>query len=144
MQKEIRHLVMLNKTPDEVWAFLTTPELIELWLMKNDFKPEVGHEFQFVARPIPQMDFDGIINCKVLEVVPNKKLVYTWKGGPGNGVINLDSVVTWTLEPKDGGTALQIVHTGFNTDLNPMMYMAMNDGWLKNMNKIDTLETQKK
>jgi uncharacterized protein YndB with AHSA1/START domain len=31
--------------PEKIWRALTHPHLIEEWLMKNDFKPEVGHHF---------------------------------------------------------------------------------------------------
>src|SRR6266446_6701476 len=31
--------------PEKVWRALTQPHLIEEWLMKNDFKPVVGHSF---------------------------------------------------------------------------------------------------
>jgi uncharacterized protein YndB with AHSA1/START domain len=31
--------------PEKIWRALTQPHLIEEWLMKNDFKPLVGHSF---------------------------------------------------------------------------------------------------
>jgi len=31
--------------PEKIWRALTQPHLIEEWLMKNDFKPVVGHSF---------------------------------------------------------------------------------------------------
>ena len=31
--------------PEKLWRALTQPHLIEEWLMKNDFKPDVGHRF---------------------------------------------------------------------------------------------------
>jgi uncharacterized protein YndB with AHSA1/START domain len=35
--------------PDKVWRGLTEPQLIEKWLMKNDFKPVVDHAFTLRA-----------------------------------------------------------------------------------------------
>src|SRR6185437_9682252 len=131
--------LFFNQSQEDVWDYLTKPELIELWLMKNDFQPIVGHQFNFWTKPLPQMDFDGTAYCTVLEVVPFKKLSYSWKGGPGQGKITLDSVVEWTLVPKDNGMELQLVHTGFKEIANMMIYPAMNDGWLKNMKKIGEL-----
>ena len=32
--------------PEKLWRALTQPHLIEEWLMKNDFKPVVGHSFK--------------------------------------------------------------------------------------------------
>jgi uncharacterized protein YndB with AHSA1/START domain len=33
--------------PEKIWRALTQPHLIEEWLMKNDFKPVVGHRSIF-------------------------------------------------------------------------------------------------
>ena len=82
MPNSINHKLFFPNPPAAVWEYLTNSELMELWLMKNDFKPIVGHEFQFKTNPMPGFDFDGNIYCKVLEIVPNKKLIYSWKGGP--------------------------------------------------------------
>ena len=139
MEKTINHKIFVPHAPEEVWEYLTKPELIELWLMKNDFQPTVGHQFRFTSRPLPAFDFDGNIYCTVMEVTPFTKLSYSWKGGPGDGRITLDSVVEWTLRPKDNGTELEIVHNGFKILENMMMFTAMNEGWLKNMNKIEGL-----
>ena len=140
----INHTWFFSHTPEEVWEYLTKPELIELWLMKNDFEPTVGHQFRFLTRPLPQFDFDGIAYCTVMEIAPCTKLTYSWKGGPGDGRITLDSMVVWTLLPKDGGTELQLVHTGFKEMENMYIYPAMNEGWLKNMKKIGDLINERK
>lgn len=135
MTKQIEHNWFFKHSPDKVWEYLTQSELIEQWLMKNDFLPIVGHDFQFRTPAMPKFNFDGIVYCKVLEIVPLKKLSYSWKGGPGNGRIELDSIVEWTLSPKENGTALQLKHSGF-TEADFTMYSIMNDGWFKNVNKI--------
>ena len=57
--------------PEKVWRGLTQPQLIEKWLMKNDFKPVVDHAFTLRA------DW-GAVDCKVLAVEPKKTLSYTW------------------------------------------------------------------
>ena len=36
--------------PEKIWRALTQPHLIEEWLMKNDFKPALGHRCQMIAR----------------------------------------------------------------------------------------------
>ena len=135
----IAHKWFFNQTPEQVWEYLVNPDLIEKWLMKNDFQPVQGHQFRFTARPMPQMNFDGIIYCTVMEVERPNKLVYTWKGGPGDGTINLDSIVTWTLSPKEGGTELELLHDGFKHMDTMMIIQAMNEGWQKNVNKIKAL-----
>jgi uncharacterized protein YndB with AHSA1/START domain len=37
--------------PEKIWRALTQSPLIEEWLMKNDFRPVVGHKFNFRADP---------------------------------------------------------------------------------------------
>ncbi len=138
MQTEIKHTWFYNQPPEEVWKYLTKAELIAQWLMGNDFEPVMGHDFKFCTKPIPSLGLDGIFYCKVLEIVPFKKLTYSWKGGPGNGAITLDTVVIWTLEPKDNGTELQLVHSGYNEE-NISIFSSMDNGWLKNIQKIDEL-----
>jgi len=134
MQQTITHKVFYNHPPADVWEYLTKPELIEQWLMKSDLKPVVGHRFQFTTRPLPQFNFDGVMNCRITEVVPNERLAYTWQGGM-NGVITLDSLVVWTLTEKDGGTELLLEHSGFS-EASQMALGPMNEGWLRNMKKI--------
>ena len=139
MIKNIAHNWFMNQPPEQVWEYLTDTDLITQWLMKNDFEPVVGHQFRFYAQPLPQMDFDGNIYCTVLEITPFSRLSYSWKGGPGNGVITLDSIVLWTLIPKDGGTELRLEHSGFKETDNMMMYAAMDAGWSKIVQKIGSV-----
>ena len=136
MSKKIQHQLFFPHQPEAVWEYLTKAELMELWLMKNDFKPIIGHEFTFRVNPMPSLDFDGIVYCKVLEIIPFKKLSYSWKLGPGDGTINVDSVVRWELQPKDKGTELILEHGDFVILKNMGMFDAMNVGWLQNMHKI--------
>src|SRR5947208_14020412 len=56
--------------PEKVWRALTQPHLIEEWLMKNDFKPAMGHRCNFRADYLP----NGALDCEVLAVQPNKTL----------------------------------------------------------------------
>ena len=129
MQRDIKQTWFFEQSAEMVWKFLTDPDLLSQWLMKNDFKPEVGHKFMFTSKPLVNFGFDGNVYCQVLEVVPAKKLSYSWKGGPGKGKITLDSVVTWTLVPKNNGTELQLEHAGFKGMKNFMAYIAMGKGW---------------
>jgi uncharacterized protein YndB with AHSA1/START domain len=136
MANRINHQFFYPHPPEVVWAYLTKADLMEQWLMKNDFLPVVGHDFQFRTNPLPKFDFDGIVYCKVLEIVPFKKLSYSWKGGPREGKITLDTLVVWELRSKDNGTELILDHTGFREMENLAIYSPMNEGWLKNMQKI--------
>lgn len=140
MTKTIKHTIFYSHKPEAVWEYLTKPELIAQWVMPNDFKPVVGHEFQFKTKPMAQFNFDGIFHCKVLELVPNKKLVYTWNGGPAPGKQTLESKVVWVLNAKDNGTELSLEHSGSATDEVMLpIFSAMDSGWLGNIKKIGEL-----
>jgi uncharacterized protein YndB with AHSA1/START domain len=138
MTKTIKHKFFFSHPPETVWEYLTKAELLEQWLMKNDFKPIVGHDFQFRTNPIPSLDFDGICYCKVLEIIPLKKLSYSWKGGSGKE-ITLDTLVVWQLESNEKGTVLLLEHSGFGKAENLNFYSGMTDGWTKNVQKIMNL-----
>src|ERR1041385_7321681 len=89
------------QTPDRVWRALTDSRLVEKWLMPNDFKPVVGHRFNFRSQPVP--GWDGTVDCEVLTVEPERRLEYSWRGGSrevqGYGHF-LDTRVSWTLTPS--------------------------------------------
>jgi uncharacterized protein YndB with AHSA1/START domain len=92
---------------ERVWEALTSSEALAAWLMPNDFKPVVGHRFTFRTRPAP--GFDGIVRCKVLELDPPRRMVWSWAGG------SIDTTVTFTLEETaDGRTRLRMHQVGFH------------------------------
>jgi uncharacterized protein YndB with AHSA1/START domain len=137
MQTTINNEWVYEQSPVEVWEYLTNADLIALWLMPNDFKPVLGHEFAFRTKPIPSLDLDGIMHCKVLEIDPCKKLTYSWKGGPGNGSFTLDTVVEWLLEKHEKGTRLTLKQSGFK-EANLSIFTAMTQGWASNIKKMMT------
>lgn len=136
MQKEIKHQFTFSQSPEVVWEYLTNSELLAQWLMPNDFKLIVGHQFQFGAKPKFPLGFDGRVYCEVLEIIPLQKLVYSWKGGLSKENPSLDSVVTWTLEAHEEGTILTLEHNGFKGIKNYLAYIIMNKGWEKIGNRL--------
>jgi uncharacterized protein YndB with AHSA1/START domain len=138
MANDIQHRYFFSRPPEVVWEYLTNSDLMGQWLMPNNFLPIQGNDFEFRVKPMPQLEFDGIVYCKLLEIVPYKKLSYSWKCGPGNGKITVDSLVTWTLKSTDKGTELFLEHTGLK-ETAIAMYTALNGGWLKNIHKIEEL-----
>jgi uncharacterized protein YndB with AHSA1/START domain len=111
MQKEIKQIWHFKQSPQEVWEYLTKPELIEQWLMKTNFKPIEGYKFQFTFTPKPDSKYEGAVNCEVLEVKPFTKLSYSWNGSTKDKR-RFNSIVAWTLVPKVDGTELRLLHSG--------------------------------
>jgi uncharacterized protein YndB with AHSA1/START domain len=111
--------------PEKIWRALTEPHLIEEWLMKNDFKPAVDHQFRLSA------DWGGV-DCRVLALEPNKTLSYTWVA------MGLESVVTWTLTPTSAGTHLRMEHAGFGPG-QQQAYMGAKHGWQQFFAKLEAV-----
>jgi len=108
--------------PEKVWRALTESPLIEQWLMKNDFKPLVGHSFSLHREPIA--NWDGVIGCRVLELEPLRTLSYTWNA------LGSEWVVKWMLTPTAAGTHLRMEQSGFRVDQDQNYKGAMY-GWQK-------------
>ena len=109
VEREVAH------PPEKVWRALTQSHLIGEWLMKTDFRPEIGHYFTFSAEW-------GGVECEVLDAVPERLLSYSWNAG------DLRSLVTWTLAETSRGTRLRMEQTGF-TDDQPRYYGGAKAGW---------------
>jgi uncharacterized protein YndB with AHSA1/START domain len=118
----------LPHAPAKVWRALTQRALLEEWLMANDFQPVVGHRFHLRAPATPH--WNGVVACEVLEVVPERRLVYTWSStgdAPGAG---LRTTVTWTLVQAGDGTDLRMEQSGFAAD-DTRNYQGAAYGWPK-------------
>lgn len=131
--------------PEHVWQALTNSQALSKWLMPNDFKPLVGHKFQFRTKPAP--GFDGIVNCEVLEIDAPRRLSFTWKGGP------VDTIVSFVLEPAGSGTKLHFEQKEFEGTKAVLISYFLGSGWkgmlrqklpkvLDNMKDLDLLETE--
>ena len=128
--RDITVEAVLPHAPEVIWKTLTTAELIGRWLMPNDFEAVVGKKFNFKAKPMG--DWDGVVYCEVLEIIENRRLVYSWKGGSSENAkygSELDTTVTWTLVPVEAGTRLKMVHAGFKLPGNKFAFDAMSPGW---------------
>jgi uncharacterized protein YndB with AHSA1/START domain len=120
--------------PEMIWKTLTTGALMGRWLKMAPvgFAPVAGTRFTYQTTAAGA--WDGVINCEVLEAVPNQRLAYAWKGGhEGNTGYGsrLDTVVTFTLSKVEAGTRLRVVHSGFTLPKNEMAFRNMSGGWKK-------------
>jgi uncharacterized protein YndB with AHSA1/START domain len=99
----------LPHLPEKVWRALTDPVLLAEWLLPVlDLELEPGAVFTFKTQPYP--GWDGIVNCRMLEIEANRKLSYAWVVG------DMDTVVTFTLTPTASGTRLSLLQSGFKPD----------------------------
>ena len=109
---------------EHVWKALTQNESIDQWLMKNDFKPKVGHKFQMRAKPMA--GWDGIARCEVLEMKKGSKLSWSQCG---NDEGKDPFIITWTLKKEGKGTRLSLVHDGLMGLRGIILKKIMAPGW---------------
>ncbi|MGE7694473.1 SRPBCC family protein [Lysinibacillus sp. NPDC094177] len=117
---------------EKVWNALTDSDILEKWIWKNDFKPIVGHQFQFRAEPNEW--WDGIVNCEVLKVEEPHTLSYTWASAGET------TTVTWTLtEGSDGTTHLHFDQSGFSeaTKARQGAIEGAKYAWINNGNQLE-------
>ena len=100
---DLRHL------PEKVWRALTDPVLLAEWLLPV-FELKLEPQAAFMFKSQPQPGWDGVVNCKFLEIETHKKLSWRWVVG------DIDTVVTFTLTPTASGTRLSLVQSGFKAD----------------------------
>ena len=99
-----------------VWRAITEKELMKKWYFDvSDFKPEVGYKFQFEGGGKEDKDTRYIHLCKVLEVIPHKKLKYSWRYEGHTGL----SFVTFELSSIGEKTRVKLIHEGLETFTNP-------------------------
>ena len=114
--------------PQKIWRALTETSLLDEWLMKNDFQPQVGRKFSFRTQPVG--GWSGVVDCEVLAVEPPRRLAYTWVS------MGVDHVVTWTLEPTQSGTLVRMEQSGFTAD-QKQAYGGAKYGWQNFLNNLE-------
>ena len=92
---------------ETVWRYLEDPDLLAAWLMRSNFSGNVGKRFQFFARP--SNDWDGVLECRLVEFEPPHKVAYTWDANDIQG----ETLVTIELFEEAGGTRIRLIHANF-------------------------------
>jgi len=99
-----------NAPVARVWKAITDKEQMREWYFDiAEFKPEVGFEFQFWGGKDEVKKYLHL--CKIIEVIPEKKLSHTWRYDGYEG----DTVVTFELFGEGNKTRLRLTHVGLET-----------------------------
>jgi len=102
--KIIRKEIVIAAPVAKVWEHITDSKKIAGWLMPNDFQASVDREFFMDCKDT------GRTFCKVKEIVPEQKLVYSFQ----SKVTQVETLVTITLAREGKNTRLTLVHTGWD------------------------------
>lgn len=100
---------VLNASVATVWQAITGNEQMKQWYFDlPGFTTQPGYTFTFKGGP-PDKIYVHL--CRVTEVIPNKKLCYTWRYEGYEG----DSLVSFELFEEGAQTRLRLTHSGLET-----------------------------
>lgn len=110
-----------NHPIERVWKAISDAAEISSWFLKADFRAEEGYNYKFTHE-------DTVISGEVNRANPVHHLEYTWVVGK----TNVETLVKWVLEEKDGGTLLKLEHSGisnYDGETAVKMFESFRDGW---------------
>ena len=115
--KTIEQSVTFNASPHDVYEALMDSEKHSRFTgAKAQISREVGSEFSA---------YDGALSGTILELIPDAKIVQSWRGSDEGWAPGHYSTATFTLEAVDGGTRLSFVQTG----VPEQVFEAISEGW---------------
>ena len=101
---------ILNAPVKKVWTAISNKDEMKKWYFNlAAFKAEVGFKFQFSGGPSDDVQYLHL--CEVTEVIPEKKLTYSWKYDGYEGI----SHVTFELSAVGDQTKLVLTHKGLES-----------------------------
>jgi uncharacterized protein YndB with AHSA1/START domain len=110
--KSFKKYYIIPATPEEIYKALTTEITIRLWTGDNvEIDPKEGGEFSL---------WDGSINGRFIELIPDKKIVQEWYFGDEE-----QSIVTIKLHEHRKGTSFEVNHMNIPDEA----YDDIVDGW---------------
>ena len=115
-----------------MWKALTEKELMKQWYINvKEFKTIVGFKFEFWGGKEGEKKWKHL--CEITEVVPEKKLSYSWKYEGYSGI----SYLTFELFKTNNGTKLKLTHSGIDTfpiDTPELAIHNFENGWEEAIN----------
>jgi len=101
--------ITFNAPVTKIWKAITDKDEMKKWYFDlAEFNPVVGFEFQFYGG---DKDKCYLHLCKITEVIPGKKITYSWKYDGYAGL----SFVTFELFAEGDKTRLKLTHEGLET-----------------------------
>jgi uncharacterized protein YndB with AHSA1/START domain len=103
--KIIKKEIVIYAPAAKVWEHITDSKKIAGWFHTNNFEARVGAVFTIECH-----SEDGKVFGVVKEIVPQKKLVYTFQ----SKVTKVETLVTITLASEGKSTRLTLIHSGWD------------------------------
>ena len=118
---------IFNVPASRAWEAITRKDEMKKWYFDlAEFDAVQGFQFQFTGGPTPERQYLHL--CEIVEVIPEKKLSYSWRydGYPGN------TMVIFELNKQNDKTLLRLTHEGIETFPNDNPDLAIGNftaGW---------------
>ena len=137
-KSEITKTITVNTSPSNVFKTISDEkELPKWWVDVPVLELQVGGKmlFRFLKEKSQMLDQDYVVQGKVLEVIPDKKLVYSWK--PIDDPKFPDSIVSWTIESIDSDKSkVTLTHSRLE---GCMMFNLLEAGWEYFLKKLENM-----
>jgi uncharacterized protein YndB with AHSA1/START domain len=114
----------VSATPEQVWAALTDPSLIEEWLAPAEFDATEGGKVHLVWP-----DGQGEMHGSVTKFDPHRELEYSWNESTGTSLLHFE------LEPSGAGSTLRLEHFGTSPEDAP----GFGAGWQSHLEALDVV-----
>ena len=122
--------IIINAPIDDVFIAITDANKLTEWfpdIVNLEPKEDGKVEFKFLKEKSENLDKDYHIIGKVIKIIPNKELSYSWRHKDNPDFP--DTVVSWKLEQLDKyKTRVVLTHKGF-TDKDKQEYENHDKGW---------------
>ena len=127
------------KAPREkVYDAFVTESLVKKWLgprgmtiASASLDARVGGRYRYVMQARDQKQYVVVGEYKELNRPARISYTWAWEGGPMD---NTETLVTVSFADRDGGTEIQMHHTGF---VNAQSRDSHNAGWNSTLNKLE-------
>lgn len=127
--------VFIRTTPEKLWEAITNPDMTKKYFYGTRIASSL--EKGKPARWLGDKDV-VMIDGEVIESVPNKKLVHTFKSTYSDEAKNdKPSRVTWTIEKRGEACKLTLVHDEFESET--ATFKSTGPGWNPVLSGLKTL-----
>ena len=104
--------VFIAASPETVWEIVATEEGISQWLGPRTYVAQKGAAIDFHVKTPDEGEF--VMFGEIVTFDPPHELAFTWTQQTiGGDTWPEPTLVTILLEPKNGGTYVKLVHSGF-------------------------------
>ena len=137
-KSEIKKTIMTNSDPANVFKKISDEDELKKWWVDVpvlELKQDGKMLFRFLKENSEMLEKDYVVEGKVLQIQPDKKLAYTWK--PVDDPEFPNSVVEWAIEQIDSNkTKITLTHSGLQSC---KIFDLLDAGWDYFLKKLEKL-----